>query len=146
MTLIPANEVSAADLAEWYKLQEELKRIKTKEMLLRTKIFGFFFAAPVEGTNNYNLPEGYVLKGKHTINREVDPGAFMAMREQFARAGILADAMVQWKPSLRLAEYRQLTAEQMKLFDQCLIVKPGSPALEIVFPKRRSAANNSSEK
>ena len=140
MTLIPENQVTQADLAEWYKLQEELKKVKAREMLLRTKIFGYFFTSPVEGTNSYDLPDGYVLKGKHTINREVDPGAFQAMREQFSQAGIHPDAMVQWKPSLKLKEYRELTAEQIQLFDQCLIVKPGSPALEIVLPKKRAAA------
>ena len=40
----------------------------------------------------------------------------------------------------RIKEYRELTAEQTQLFDQCLIVKPGSPALEIVLPKKRAAA------
>lgn len=140
MTLIPENQVTQADLAEWYKLQEELKKVKAREMLLRTKIFGYFFASPVEGTNSYDLPDGYVLKGKHTINREVDAGTLVALRDKFAESGISADALVQWKPSLKLKEYRELTAEQMHMFDQCLIIKPGSPALEIVLPKKRAAA------
>jgi hypothetical protein len=140
MTLIPGNTASREDLVEWYNIQKELKKIKAREMLLRTKIFGFFFPSPKEGTNNYDMPDGYVLKGKHTINREVDLGAFQAMREQFSQAGIHPDAILQWKPSLRLKEYRELTAEQLDLFDQCLIVKPGSPALEIVLPKKRASA------
>lgn len=140
MVQVPENTVTAEDMAEWYRLQDELKKVKAREMLLRTKIFWYFFASPVEGTNSYDLPDGYVLKGKHTINREVDPGAFQAMREQFSQAGIHPDVMVQWKPSLKLKEYHELTAEQIQLFDQCLIVKPGSPALEIVLPKKRAAA------
>lgn len=140
MALIPENTVSQEDLAEWYKLQEELKKVKAREMLLRTKIFKNCFPDPEEGTNNFNLPDGYVLKGKHTINRDVDPGAFQAMREQFTQAGIHPDTLVQWKPSLKIKEYRELTAEQLHLFDQCLIVKPGSPALEIVLPKKRASA------
>jgi hypothetical protein len=142
MTLIPENQVTQADLAEWYKLQEELKKVKAREMLLRTKIFGYFFPNPKEGTNNFELPDGYMLKGKHTINRDVDPGAFQAMREQFSQAGIHPDTLVQWKPSLKIKEYRKLTAEQLHLFDQCLIVKPGLPDLQIGLPKKRAAAGD----
>ena len=81
-----------------------------------------------------------MLKGKHTINREIDPGAFGAFKERFAEAGIKADALVQYKPSLVLKEYRTLTDEQHQLFDQCLIIKPGSPALEIVLPAKAKKA------
>lgn len=136
MTSIPNNAVSQEDLAEWYRLQDELKRIKASEMLLRQKIFGAYFPSPQEGTNSAPLADGWVLKGKHTINREIDPGALGAMKEQFAEAGISADSLVQYKPSLVLKEYRTLTEEQRQLFDRALIVKPGSPALEIVLPAK----------
>lgn len=136
MTSIPNNAVSQEDLAEWYRLQEQLKKIKASEMLLRQKIFGAYFPSPQEGTNSAPLAEGWVLKGKHTINREIDPGTLGAMKEQFAEAGIAADSLVQYKPSLVLKEYRTLTEEQRQLFDRALIVKPGSPALEIVLPAK----------
>lgn len=140
MTNIPDNTVTQADLEHWYKLQEELKRIKASEMLLRQKIFGAYFPSPVEGTNSAPLGDGFVLKGKYTINREVDPGALGALRPRLLEAGIKADDIVQYKPSLVLKEYRTLTEEQTKLFDQCLIVKPGSPALEIVLPAKAKKA------
>lgn len=144
MTSIPNNAVSHADLAEWYRLQEELKRIKASEMLLRQKIFGAYFPSPAEGTNSAPLADGWVLKGKHTINREIDPGALGAMKEQFAQAGIAADSLVQYKPSLVLKEYRTLTEEQRQLFDRALIVKPGCPALEIVLPAKAKKAGEQS--
>jgi len=140
MTNIPANTVTQEDLSEWYRLQDELKRIKASEMLLRQKIFGAYFQSPVEGTNSAPLTDGWVLKGKYTINRDIDPGAFGAMKEQFIAAGIAYDAMVQYKPSLVLKEYRTLTEEQRQLFDRALIVKPGSPALEIVLPAKAKKA------
>ena len=140
MTSIPNNAVSQEELAEWYRLQEQLKKIKASEMLLRQKIFGAYFQAPVEGTNSAPLTDGWVLKGKYTINREIDPGAFGAMKEQFLRAGIAADSLVQYKPSLVLKEYRTLTEEQRQLFDSALILKPGSPALEIMLPAKAKKA------
>lgn len=140
MTELPKNTVTQEDLTKWYELKEELARVKASEMLLRQKIFAGYFPAPVEGTNDAPLADGYVLKGKYSITRDVDPGAIGALKDQLLEAGIKADALVQYKPSLVLKEYRTLTKEQQDLFDQCLIVKPGSPALEIVLPKKAAKA------
>lgn len=140
MVEIPENQVTQEDLAEWYRMQEQLKALRASEMLLRKKIFGFYFPTPEEGTNNHELPDGWMLKGKHTITRDIDPGAFQVLRKTFEEAGIRPDALVQYKPSLVKREYNMLTEEQKHLFDQALIVKPGSPALEIVLPKKRAAA------
>lgn len=140
MTSIPANTVTPADLIEWDRLQEELKRIKAAEMLLRQKIFAAYFPSPKEGTNDAPLAAGWVLKGKHTINREVDSGALEALKPALLEAGMRADSLIQYKLSLVLKEYRTLTAEQTQLFDQVLIVKPGSPALEIVLPAKAKKA------
>jgi hypothetical protein len=136
MTDIPPNPVTVADLSEWYRLNEELKKIKGKEMLLRQKIFGGLFIAPREGTNNLGLNAGYVLKGTHTINRTVDPAALDAMTEKFAEEGIFTDQLIERKPTLKISAYRELTEEQRQVFDQCLVVKDGAPALEITLPKR----------
>lgn len=136
MVQIPADEVKQSDIEEWYKLQDQLKKLKASEMLLRQRIFRGLFPNPVEGTNNYQLPENWVLKAKYPITRDVDIGSFQAMRERFTEAGVHADSLVEYKPSLVLREYRTLTEEQRQLFDQCLQIKPGSPSLEIVLPAK----------
>ncbi len=138
MTTIPENTVSMEDLNKWYLLQEEVRKAKAAEMLLRTKIFRYFFPSPEEGTNSYKLPDGHVLKGKHNITRNIDPGTLQAMGEQFREAGIHCDILVKWEPTLKTSVYRELTEEQAHLFDQCLIIKDGSPSLEIVLPKNRA--------
>lgn len=140
MVEIPQNTATQADLEEWYIVQAELKKLKNKEMLLRQKLFGFHFPSPEEGTNTVPLAQGWVLKGKYTISREIDPGALGALKEPFQQAGINVDKLVQYKPSLVLKEYRTLTAEQCQLFDRALIIKPGSPALEIVLPAKAKKA------
>lgn len=140
MTELPKNTVTQEDLTKWYELKEQLASIKASEMLLRQKIFAGYFPTPVEGTNDAPLADGYVLKGKYSITRDVDPGAIGALKDKLLEAGIKADALVQYKPSLVLKEYRTLTKEQQDLFDQCLIIKPGSPALEIVLPKKAAKA------
>lgn len=150
---IPENTVTVADLAEWYRLHEELGRIKSAEALLRGRIFKHFFPAPKEGTNNAPLQDGTgaVLKGQHVINRSVDQGALDALRkaqsEAIERAKadgsgapniplLKLDELVKYKPEVSITKYRELTEEERHHFDQCLVIKPGSPQLEIVIPKR----------
>lgn len=140
MVAIPPNEVTQKDLEEWYNADLELARVKAKEILLRNRIFKHYFPAPVEGTNSAPLPDGYVLKATYPITRNVDEGAMAALKEKFIEKLISTDKLVKYKPSLSVSEYRTLTAEQQQLFDQCLEVKPGTPALEIVLPKKKAKA------
>jgi hypothetical protein len=136
MVQIPVDEIKQEDIQQWYVLQDQLKKLKASEMLLRIRIFKGLFPNPVEGTNNYPLPEQWVLKGGYKLTRNIDIGSLQAMRERFAAAGVRADSLVEYKPSLVLSEYRTLTDEQRQLFDQCLEIKPGSPSLEIVLPAK----------
>lgn len=132
---IEPEAVTQEDLNLWYTLKENLSNIKADEANLRRKIFAFFFRDPREGTNKVPLSDGYVLKGDSVVNRALDPGQYEAMREQLKAAGVPDDIVV-LKPEMVLREYRTLTDEQRALFDQCLIIKPGMPGLDVVQPKR----------
>lgn len=136
MVIIPPNEVTQKDLEQWYEVQKELKALKAKEMLLRQKVFKWYFTEPKEGVNTIPLSHGWVLKGTYVINRDVDLASLGAMKEQFIAAGVSTDSLVQFKPSLVIREYRTLTEEQRHLFDRALIIKPGSPSLEITLPAK----------
>lgn len=147
MVAIPANTVTTEDLVEWNRLQEQLKTLRASEMLLRKRIFGAYFPAPVEGTNSAPLAAGWVLKGGHKIERKIDIGALTAMsardangHSRFSRAFINVDTLVKYTPELVMKEYRTLTEEQRKLFDSALIVSAGSPTLEIVLPAKAKPA------
>lgn len=144
---IPDNPVTMADLQEWYRLKQELGKIKSAEALLRSKIFGFYFTDPKEGTNKHELNDGTgaVLKGTHVINRSVDQGSLDAYRDQMGQEGsnlpkLNLGALIKWKPEVVIGEYRKLTAEEQLAFDQCLVIKPGSPQLEITIPKKAKPA------
>jgi hypothetical protein len=144
MTTIPDNPVTVVDLMVWFKMQEDLRKLKAAEHLLRTKLFKGYFPTPKEGTNTLdldplliaaNLPSGgHVLKATHPIERKVDEAALTTLTPTFREKGIKVDDLIKRKPELAVKEYRTLTEEQVQLFDQCLIVKPGSPTLEIVLP------------
>lgn len=147
MVQIPENEVTQADLERWFVVKKQLNSIKTEEMFLRLKIYKGKFVThdadgneilPKEGTNAVDLADGFKLKAQRVVNREVDKATLEVMKEDFRKSGINPDLLIEYKPSLKVREYRTLTEEQRKLFDQALIIKDGSPQLEIVLPKRQT--------
>lgn len=147
MTAIPENQVTQKDLEDWYKLQDELRKIKAAEMLLRQKIYKGLFKEPVEGTNSIPLGAGWVIKAKRVINRDIDLASLQVnsaveeatKQSRLSLAGITVEKLIKWKPELVTKEYRNLTEEQVKIFDECLIIKDGSPGLEIVLPAKAAA-------
>ena len=141
MAQIPQNTVTQEDLNSWSEMQKQLGALKSAEMLLRMKIFKGLFPAPVEGTNTVPLgTEGWVIKAKYPINRKPDVALLTARAQELRDAGIVLEDVIRTVPELATGEYRKLTEEQQKLLDQVMEVKPGSPAIEIVLPKRAKAA------
>lgn len=140
MVAVPANMVTQEDLTTWSKMKEELNALKAAEMLLRVKIFKGMFPHPTEGTNTTPLQAGWVLKAGYPISRKPDTALLTSMAPMFREKGIPVDVLIRTVPELAIAEYRKLTKEQMHLFDQVLEIKPGSPSLEIMQPKRVAAA------
>lgn len=138
MSAIPAKTCTMQDVIEWYNASEQLTALKNKEMLLRKHVFDGMFSEPKEGVNSQPLPDNWVLKGKYTLNRTPDMDAFAQMAPALRDAGVILESLIEWKPSLKTSTYRDLSDEQRKMVDQCLVIKPGSPALEIVMPKRAS--------
>lgn len=136
MTAIVKPAVTQDDLNRWYLLQEQLAKVKEEEMELRKKIFGSFFPAPKEGTNKQDLTDGWVIKGTHVITRKVDLPTWTNMQAILKEKGLPVDNLIKNVPELVTGVYRTLTAEQRLLFDEVLIIKEGSPSLEIVKPKR----------
>lgn len=140
MTAIPANAVTQADLDSWNQMQMQLAALKSAEMLLRTKIFKGLFPNPVEGTNSVPLgTEGWVIKAKYPITRKPDVALLTAKAAELREAGIVLEDVIRTIPELAAGEYRKLTDDQRHLLDQVLEIKPGSPSLEIVLPKRAKA-------
>lgn len=150
MTAIPENTVTQEDLTAWYSAKKEAAAWKAKEMMLRLKIFRFYFPDPKEGTNTIVLPDTYQLKAVHGIDRKIVEEAMQAMTQRapkpeggfepciLEKAGIAPDQLIKWKPEVAITYYRTLTAEQLLVADQMLIIKPGSPALDITPPSKKA--------
>ena len=136
MAEIPPKQIDTTTLGQWYEIKKQLDILKAQEMQLRKAIFAHYFPDAHEGTNNYDLDGGYVLKGGRVIQRDVELASFNALKEQFREAGLNPDQLVEFKPSLKVKFYKELTEEQKQFFDQCLIIKDGSPSLAIQEKKR----------
>lgn len=95
---------------------------------------------PAEGTNSYDLPAGWVLKGKHTINRSVDVASLTQLTPLLREKGYAIDKLIRYKPELAITEYKKLTDAERCVFDQVLTIKNGSPGIEIVLPAKARTA------
>jgi hypothetical protein len=127
-------------LTEWQAAKAAADAVKPtieKEQALRKEVFALFFPAPIEGTNKFDLPEGWALKGTYKIDRKVDEQAVPAVTEALRSMGVNVDLLIGNEPKLKTATYRELTAEQRVIFDQALTIKPGSPTVELVAPKAK---------
>lgn len=116
-------------LGQWQDTKAELESLKRKEAQLRKLLFQGAFPNPVEGVNTITLVDGTIIKGTHKIVRNIDEAALPAVLEKMPEG--IRDSLVAYKPSLATSVYRKLTAEERKIFDQALIVKPGMPTLEV---------------
>lgn len=133
---MPAEQVTQAEIDEWYKIAERIAKDKIREMELRKKIFGYFFTAPAEGVNDYPMTEGWVLKGTYKIDRKVKEELLAAHAEELKAAKLPMKDLIQMKPNLSVSAYKKLSDDQRNVFDKVLEIKPGAPSLEIVKPKR----------
>lgn len=127
-------------LEEWRLAKAEVDSVKpiiAKEQELRKQVFTAFYPAPKEGTNTIDLAEGWRLKGVYKLDRKIDEAALPAVAEQLREMGVNVDTLVKWTPDLKTATYKELTAEQRAVFDQALIIKPGTPTIELVPPKAK---------
>lgn len=136
MVQIPANGVSFDDIAQWEQAKVALGLAKSKEALLRARVFGACFPDPKEGTNKFPLANDYILNATHVISREIDVAVLKSSTPMLQEKQIPVDALITYKPSLVMSEYRTLTDEERQIFDIVLIVKPGSPQMSIELPAK----------
>lgn len=143
MVQIPQPTVTMDDIVKWDNIKKEMARLKNEEAILRSRIFGHYFPDPTEGTNTADLNGGWVIKGKHVINRSVDVAALTNLTPLLREKGYNVDKLIRYKPELSLTEYKKLSPEQQCVFDQVLTIKEGSCGLEIVLPAANKPADGS---
>lgn len=128
-------------IKEWDDLKAQVETIAKplidKERALRQLVADAMFDDPHEGTNYVQLESDWKLKLTYKLDRKIDEALLSQVGEQLRAMNVSLDKLVKWKPEVILKEYRELTAEQMKVFDMAVVIKPGTPSLEMVPPKEK---------
>lgn len=120
-------------LTDWQELSKKIATLKQTESAMRTKLMTNFFPDAEEGTNTFDLGNLWKLKGVRKITRKCDEASFEAVFEELPEG--MKDSLIKFKPELVGKEYKKLSVEHKKIFDQCLIIKDGMPSLKVVPPK-----------
>lgn len=125
-------------LREWYQVNEHLSDVKARELLLRKRLFAEAFPSPTEGAkdNKHALSDGWILQGDYKINRTVDEAALTTLRSSGHNVAALVDSVIRFKPEVKLKEWKALSDDDRRLLADLVIEKPGTPSLEVKFPKR----------
>ena len=143
------NETANRDakIIAWEAAVNALAAAKDAEAALRKEVLAEAFAfdpeALREGTENFELGNGYKLKAVFKISRNLnnENEAVDKLLSKIEKTGpegaFIAERLVKWKPELSVSEYKKLPEKFKKLFDEVVTSKEATPALELVVPKSK---------
>ena len=132
------DEMTTNDLLmNWQKATTDLLLAKEHEMNMRKHIVGRLFPNAKEGTNNFNLGNGYKLTAVVKFNYKFESNdKVQEMIMEFERIDSDVSArLVKWKPEPSITEYRKLTGMSKAIADKAIIITDATPSLEIKAPK-----------
>lgn len=143
------NETANRDakILAWEAAVKALAAAKDAEAALRKEVLAEAFAfdpeALREGTENFELGNGYKLKAVFKISRNLNNeneavDKVLSKIEKTGPEGVfIAERLVKWKPELSITEYKKLPEKFKKLFDEVVTSKEAMPSLELVAPKSK---------
>ena len=143
------NETANRDakILAWEAAVKALAAAKDAEAALRKEVLAEAFAfdpeALREGTENFELGNGYKLKAVFKISRNLNNeneavDKVLSKIEKTGPEGVfIAERLVKWKPELSVTEYKKLPEKLKKLFDEVVTSREAMPSLELVAPKSK---------
>lgn len=130
-TVIPGDLIQSQT-----RLKNELAQAQNAERQNRKVLFDTFFPDAPKGSHSLDVDDGRTVSATFSLEYKVDEGALDAVRKVMQEEfDVNVDAMFNWKPSLKMALYKELSEEERAVFDQCLTITEGSPQLKITEPK-----------
>ena len=143
------NETANRDakILAWEAAVKALAAAKDAEAALRKEVlveaFAFDPEALREGTENFELGNGYKLKAVFKISRNLnnENDAVDKVLSKIEKAGaeglFIAERLVKWKPELSVSEYKKLPEKFKRMIDEVVTSKEATPSLELVAPKSK---------
>lgn len=120
-------------IAEREEILRWLEPAKVREMDIRKQLAAALIPSPKEGTQRLVTEDGYEVILVHKIKRGIDEAQIDAVMLElpedspFRVPGVL----IRYKPELVSAGYKGLPADQLKIVQQAITEKDGSPELTI---------------
>lgn len=126
---------------EWFKVKNLTDKHSAKELQLRKELFEEIFPEPTEGSkeNKITLGDGFIIQGDYKINRKIDVAMLDVARTEFNKLEVDAavfDNVINYKPALKLANFKGLSPKYKVMFGDAIIETPGTPGLKVVAPKK----------
>ena len=136
-----ANEFDNMDqnqlLMNWQKATTDLLIAKEYEMNMRKHIVGKLFPNAKEGTNNFDLGNGYKLTAVVKFNYKFESNdkiQEMITKFELINSDVYA-RLVKYKPEPSVTEYQKLTGQHKVIADSAIVITDATPSLEIKAPK-----------
>lgn len=113
-----------------------LATAKNREKDIRTKLAKEFFPTPAEGVNRLVTADGYAIAYDFKINRKLDESALDTVMMELPEGcnARVPGVLIAYRPTLVLAGYRELPADQLKIVQQVVTESDGLGELDIVAP------------
>lgn len=139
-------------LGQWNEMKkyisEQMKPYLDKEREIRQTLFDGLFPDAEEGTNYFELSDGWKLKAEYPVERTFDqplmPAAFEGLPPEYQTPGH-ADCVIRWKPEVNTKVFKALVqkgvegdkeaAAHASKIEMAIVSKPGSVTLTLVPPK-----------
>lgn len=119
-------------ITDWKEAAEKAAFWKDREMELRKLIFAGLFPNPVEGSGNkLRIGHGMAMQATYKINRSVNKDMLNEIRASSDNIAPLIAKVINFKPELRVGEWKKLDKEDILLLAPAITEKPGSPELEL---------------
>lgn len=120
-------------LANWQAAAARMREAEKAELDARMALVAVAFPSPHEGTNNAEVGDGTVLKGKFKYYYNLDNARVEGVAEKLPPA--IARTLFKWKADLSLSAYKGLEPAHRAIVNEVLTVSPGRPSIEVVTPK-----------
>ena len=127
-------------LAVWEKAKLTASVAVEQEREARQAVLHQFYPTqaftPVEGTFNYTLEAGFLLKLSQTVRYSVDKDKLPLVHKMLAEAGSAGEYAsancFRYKPELAVTAYKNTMPSLQKIIDECVTSKMAAPSLELV--------------
>ncbi len=131
------SEAHRNALIRWQLADAKMRHAVADELEARNALTKLYFTNPTEGTNNFDLPDGSVLKAKFVNYYNLDKNVLAVQTVQKSLPRPIRDALIKWKPEISVSQYKALEPTYKRLVNEILTISPGRPSFEVVEKKTR---------